>query len=624
MPAFQDRQQQNYTEEMLELPFSGPFGGVQSEVPLDQVEQFGQVDIVNMALRKSVAETRSGFEILPPYPDPVDEDTTGIADFYTAAADRLQVVMTLTRLILWDSSIQDWAVINGPAITGGVLDLFTWTVVNNTLCFCQGVDNIMLWDGIASAFIPAANGGIAVYSVTAGNAGSGYAIGDTGTITTGDANATYEVLTVGGSGEVLTFLIIDQGTGYVVSVGNTTAIGGAQPGIGDGTFEIDITAVNQSYSAKFLMELETHLVAAYTIENSTPFTQRVRWSGAGDPSDWSSPSSGANDILGDLGPITGAVKIFQSGYIFHQWGITQMVPTGIGTNPFRFVPLTTRARGNTIPYSLAPAGEEFACYVGKDNVYKFNGTDSEPIGDKPMQGNKRIGARSRIFRDLATVNPFTVVGYVSDTINGQVFPAYWLMIPGPTNTIIWIYNLDEQNWSRFTFQGIISTLGRFFKNDFIEWNDLIGTWADQTLDWDQFAGMNPFDSILLAFNNGVDGNFSFTNVSEQDWGMSGVFLMGDVRHQKTVRKFRVCILDNGPVTFTVSMTNQADPSQTVSQTVTMGTGSGQNISQVLSLSVTGIRINWSITGLAGQDVTLVEFAPMFLMANEQRGGVVDY
>lgn len=535
MPPFQKRAEQNVIEELQEFSNTGPFGGIQSEVPLDQIEQFGQIDIFNMALRKSNAETRSGYTILPPYPAPANEDTTGIADFYTAAATRVQVVMTLTRVLRWDAATQDWILVVGGPLTGGPFDLFTWSVVNDILCFCQGVDNIQAYNGIVDTFA-------------------------------------------------------------------------------------EVSA--DAFPAKYLMELETHLVSAYTIEAGTPHTQRVRWSGAGDPTDWTSPSSGLNDILGDLGPITGAVRIFQTGYIFHQWGITQMIPTGIGTNPFRFVPITTRARGNTVPYSLAPSGEEFACYIGKDNVYKFNGTNSEPIGDKPIQGNKRVGARSRIFQDLSNVDPRSVVGYVSDTINGQVFPAYWILMPGQNgNTIIWIYNLDEQNWARFTFTGIISTLGRFFKDQFVRWLDLIGTWADQTLDWDEFAGINPFDSVLLAFNNGVDGDFDFKSVSEQDFGMTGVFLMGDVRHSKTIKKFRVTIFDNGPVTLTVSLSNAAG--QTVSQTVTMGSNSGKDISQVLTLSITGIRINWSITGEAGQDLTLVEFAPMFNFAGEQRGGAVD-
>lgn len=615
MPSFISRSEQNVVEELLEFSISGPFGGIQSEVPLDQIEQFGQIDVMNMTLRKSVAETRSGYTILPPYPDPAGEDTTGIADFYTSDDQRLQTVMTLTRLIEWDSTAQDWVDVTGTPLTGGPFDLFTWTVVNDTLCFCQGIDPIQIWDGTGTSG-PAAPGVVTAASVNVG--GTGFVLGDTFTIPGGNGNFSATVTGLSGS-TVTTFIITNPGVGYSTGIGiAATATSGSGTGL-----TIDITTVSTlSYPAKYLMELETHLVAAYTVEGGTPHTQRVRWSGAGDPTDWTSPSSGTNDILGDLGPITGAVRIFQTGYIFFQWGVTQMIPTGIGTAPFRFVPLTTRARGNTVPYSLAAAGEEFACHIGKDNVYKFDGTNSEPIGDKPMANNKRFGARSRIFQDLASVDPRSVVGYISDTINGQVFPAYWILMPGGNgNSIIWIYNLDEQNWARFTFTGVISTIGRFFQDLFIRWEDLVGTWNDQTLNWDQFAGINPFDTVLLAFDNGVDGNFDFKSISEQNWGMSGVFIMGDVRHSKTVQKFRLTILDNGPVIVTVAMSNAVG--QSVSQTLTIGTGSGMNISTIFTLRITGIRINWSITGNAGQDVTIVEFAPIYDVAGEQRGGTVD-
>jgi hypothetical protein len=614
MPSFINRAEQNVVEELNEFSNIGPFGGVQSEIPLDQVEQFGQVDILNMSLRKSVAETRSGYTILPAYPDTPIEDTTGIADFYDNNAARIQVVMTLTRLIEWDSSAQDWAVITG-ALTGGPFDLFTWTVVDDKLCFCQGIDPIQLWDGITTTFGPSAPGVVTAAVVNIG--GTGFVLGDTFTIPGGNGNFSGTVLTVSGT-TVLTFAITNPGVDYAIGTG---IVATATSGSGTGLTINITTVITASYPAKYLMELGTHLVIAYTIEGGTPHTQRVRWSGAGDPTDFTSPSSGSNDILGDLGPITGAVKIFQTGYIFHQWGVTQMIPTGVGTNPFQFVPLTTRARGNTVPYSLAPAGEEFACYIGKDNIYKFNGTNSLPIGDQPIANNKRIGARSRIFQDLSNTDPRSVVGYVSDTINGQVFPAYWIIMPQFGNTIIWVYNLDEQNWARFTFSGTMSTLGRFFKDEFTRWEDLVGTWADQTLDWDQFPGINPFDSVLLAFSNGVNGDFNYQSVSEQNWSMSGVFIMGDVRHSKTIKKFRICILDNGPVTFTVSLSNAVG--QTVSQMVTMGSNSGMNISQILTLSISGIRINYSISGNAGQDFTLVEFAPMYSIGGEQRGGQVD-
>lgn len=615
MPPFVDRAQQNSSEELEEFSNSGPFGGVQSEVPQDQVEQYGFLDCYNMVLRKSIAETRFGFTLLPPLPSPVGEDIVGIADFYDSAATRIQVIMTLTRLLKWDSVAQDFVNVppfTGTPLTGLAANLFTWTVVNDMLCFCQGVDNIQVWDGINANYFPASYGVIETASVTAG--GTGYVIGDTGFITTGNGFATYQVTNVSG-GAVTAFTITFGGLQYTVSAGNATS---AETGSGTG-FTVDILTIGtNSFPARYLMELNTHLVACYTHEGGNDKTQRVRWSGSGDPTDWTSPSSGLNDIKGDLGPITGCVKIFQTGYIFSQWGVTQMIPTGIGTAPFSFVPLTTRARGNTIPYSLAPAGEEFACYVGKDNIYSFNGTNSTPIGDHPVQGTKRAGARSRIFADLKLVNPAIVSGYISDTINGQVFPAYWLVIPG---IAVWVYQLDEQSWFRFTFQDTISIVGRFFLDNIVTWADLVGTWAQQTLNWDEFAGVNPLDDVLLGFIDGKAGLIDFSGTSEVPWGFNGVFLMGDVRHSKTIQKFRVCIQDNGPVTFTVALSNQAG--NVASQTVTMGTGSGLNISQVLALKITGIRIYWSITGMPGNDLTLVEFAPMYKTAGEQRGGTVD-
>jgi hypothetical protein len=72
-------------------------------------------------------------------------------------------------------------------------------------------------------------------------AGAGYAINDTGTITTGNKNATYKVLTVS-AGAVATFSITFGGSGYAIATGQATAVGGAQPGAGSG-FTVNVTAI---------------------------------------------------------------------------------------------------------------------------------------------------------------------------------------------------------------------------------------------------------------------------------------------------------------------------------------------------------------------------------------------
>lgn len=72
--------------------------------------------------------------------------------------------------------------------------------------------------------------------------GTGYAVGDTGTINGGDGNATYVVDTESG-GAVLTFTLTFGGSGYVVADEQATSRGGGQPGSGSG-FIVDINTVS--------------------------------------------------------------------------------------------------------------------------------------------------------------------------------------------------------------------------------------------------------------------------------------------------------------------------------------------------------------------------------------------
>jgi hypothetical protein len=69
--------------------------------------------------------------------------------------------------------------------------------------------------------------------------GSGYAVGDTGTVTAGDSLATYVVLTVSG-GAVTLVAYTGGGSGYANATGVATATGGSQPGAGTG-LTVDVT-----------------------------------------------------------------------------------------------------------------------------------------------------------------------------------------------------------------------------------------------------------------------------------------------------------------------------------------------------------------------------------------------
>lgn len=517
--------------EIPEFQLRGPFGGIQSETTSDSIDKLGFLDALNVIFWRSQMQTRPGYTTLTLMPNP-QESIVGIADFFTSAAARRSVIMTPTRLLLWTpAGAGTWVAQAGPALTGAVTAPFSWTVVGQQLCFCQGVDQVQLWSG-AGAYAPAAAAAV---------------------------------------------------------------------------------------PAKYLAEIGNHLVVANTIEaGPVAAPQRVRWTGPGDPTDWISASAGQTDLFNDLGPINGLLKLYQSGFAFQQWGVTQVVPTGNGLKPFDFVSLSAHSKGLIFPMSLAAFGETTAAYVGKDNVYTFNGSASDPIGDRPMDGSRiRVGAQSRIFADLKqVVDQRTVFGLVTTSINGFQFNAYWLSIP---NIAVWVYNFEEQNWTRFTYDKGIATLGVMLRAQALRIVDLIGpinaqTWTPLTI-----GTTNPFDSVLIGFNDGTPGLVDFTNYSEKAYSVtSGQMAFGDYRHNKTVNAVRIILDDEAVSTFTVTLTNERG--QSLSKTVTMGSGTGVAIMHIVDLGgvLNGMYFTLKISGAAGTSISLIEATLLYTVGGEYK------
>lgn len=529
----QDREQLR-TEEFLEFTMTGPFGGVQSELPIDQIETYGFLDSNNFIFRKGVATVRPGITILDPLPAPSNEAIVGIADFYNKNGVRKQTVLTPTRLIEWDGTTP-WVPITGTPFTGTSTQFFSWDVIGNKLCFSQGVDKINIWDGIAA--------------------------------------------------------------GYVLASAAAPA-------------------------ALFVAEIGLHLMAANLLIGANHFTQSYMWSGAGDPTDWTSFNSGRNDNLNNLGPITGLRKLGTFGYGWHQRGILQIQPTGIGVAPFAFIPIANSNVGNISANTLDhfnQNGVECAIYVGKDNVYVFNQSSVIPVGDSPIDGRRRLGARSRIFSDLISGGPTNAFGFVTQSINGQVFNAYWLIIPGIRT---WVFNFDEGNWTDLSYDAGQTVAGLFFKQQGIRIADLVGRISDQSWSPDTINPINPFDGFAMGFNNGRVAFIDFTNYSELPAQIeSGKHIMQDRRHKHSVKNFRLTVQDNGPTTYTVNMTNNTG--QSLTKSITIGTGSGDSISYVLPFVISGLRLQWTVSVPAGQPGSIIEFALIHDISGEQRGGMVD-
>jgi hypothetical protein len=530
MPSSQDREQLR-SEEQQEAPLTGPFGGIQSELPLTLIEDYGFANCQNIAFRFGEAYNRPTYTTLPvPQGFLNGEFGLNFATFWDSLGFRQQVLFTNAHVYYWNGVA--WVALTGPPIFPLAAPTpFAWVVLNYKLCFCNGgpfnTVPVMVYD-------PQTTPGV---YVQAGASQAPLTLAEIGLhLMTGDVN-------VGGVG--------------------------LKP-------------------------------------------QRYQWSGAGDPTDWVSFSAGINDLVNDLGPNYNLTKLGQYGFGYHPNGMVQIVPTGIGTVPFAFYQIAGANVGPTAIFSLQKLvidGTDTALFAGPDNIYLFNQTSLDAIGSAPIGQRRYIGARRAIMADIAQSGPvFLTRSHVSHSPSASPYMAYYLLciksLSDPTQCPLWIYNFDEENWTRWIFNKVPRCLGDF--------SNLVNTFVpDQG------------DKIGICFNDGTIGYIDFTLAgSEVSYSItSGKIIYKDRRHKHATKKFRLVFTDLGSVAWTLTVTNEAGQTQTKS--VTLGSGSGDDLSYIFDFSLPSLRLQYTLTAPAGTQFGVVELAPIYDVSGEQRGGTVD-
>jgi hypothetical protein len=206
------------------------------------------------------------------------------------------------------------------------------------------------------------------------------------------------------------------------------------------------------FACRFLTANAFHLIAGYITNpvpgkvGSTNYPIRIQYSKSGDPNDWTSLTSGLNDLVEVPDQITGLTTLGRNTFIARTNGFTMMAPTGVSTSPFTFEQYNYAPKGigNRFPYSLATYGNT-AIFVSADDIYRMDGASLSPIG-----GN----CKKKIFEHLAQASGDQVRGFIIPRMGiAYDFLSYWLSLPGVNYS--WVYNLEENTWTKF-----YSTAGR--------------------------------------------------------------------------------------------------------------------------------------------------------------------
>ena len=175
----------------FEVVYGSKYTGINVQMPPNLIADTDAVDINNFIVRNSQITSRPAF--LPWLASAIGGTApiTGVGSFLSPAR--------FYHTFAFSSDGQLWNLDPSTNTLGSMATLsnlqstnpVSWRVFNSILYWVNGAQSMGAWDGQLAA------GGIITFGVGAG--GSGYAVGDTGTVTTGGANATYQVLVVDGA-----------------------------------------------------------------------------------------------------------------------------------------------------------------------------------------------------------------------------------------------------------------------------------------------------------------------------------------------------------------------------------------------------------------------------------------
>ena len=226
-----------------------------------------------------------------------------------------------------------------------------------------------------------------------------------------------------------------------ISLTDSPTVAGSLPGG-------PIMAGPLSIGAQFISELNNQIILANVsvLDQQSAIIYRfpnlIWWSANGLPMQWDptqNTSAGFNPFLDVSDQIIGLAMLGIAGYIFRNFGITQMTPTGSAVTPWEFDHMwaSDHGIGNVLQWSIAQYGPT-AAFVSQDNIYTLSVTNAQPIGGT---------SRDAIFADIANATGKPVANIIPIFKAGYVYLTYQLLIPLATATRNWVYSFEDKNWA---------------------------------------------------------------------------------------------------------------------------------------------------------------------------------
>lgn len=170
------------------------------------------------------------------------------------------------------------------------------------------------------------------------------------------------------------------------SIVNTQSIAAWSQGVDvirqwDGTTFSNLVTVGQNHAARALIAFADRIVSIRPFFSGIDHQTQIRWCISGNVNDWSGTGSGALEIIEtSQDPLVTGFVLGDRAYLAKQRELIELIWTGTNSPTFGTAPRVS-GMGILAPHSVG-LGEQFAFWLGPDDIYMWDGSTLTPVGDR--------------------------------------------------------------------------------------------------------------------------------------------------------------------------------------------------------------------------------------------------